>query len=86
MLIHTRNTSGTAISNTVCVSSAPQQSEASQDFLKSCSADEVSCTAETDTAAGEEGKSTASLLTEGRSGITLMSVGRSKPYASFQHQ
>lgn len=30
----------------VCVCPAPQQTEASQDFLKSCSADGVSCTAE----------------------------------------
>ncbi|XP_040008243.1 inositol 1,4,5-trisphosphate receptor type 3 isoform X4 [Xiphias gladius] len=32
----------------------PQQSEASQDFLKSCSADSVSCTAETDVLAEDE--------------------------------
>lgn len=37
--------------------SAPQQSEASQDFLNSCSADGVSCTAETSTE--EDGEDTA---------------------------
>ncbi|TDH11017.1 hypothetical protein EPR50_G00081930 [Perca flavescens] len=43
------------------IAAAPQQSEASQDFLKSCSADGVSCTAETDaiSAAEEEDEATS---------------------------
>lgn len=82
MFIHARNTGCTAISKTACVSSAPQQSEASQDFLKSCSADEVSCTAETETATVEEG--TALLLTEGRS-VILISVGSQVTANPMQH-
>ncbi|XP_071314904.1 inositol 1,4,5-trisphosphate-gated calcium channel ITPR3 isoform X2 [Trachinotus anak] len=39
------------------IAAAPQQSEASQDFLKSCSADGVSCTVETSAAAEEEEES-----------------------------
>lgn len=48
----------------VLVCSAPQQTEASHDFLKSCSADEVSCTAEveaSESGGGEEGERAASL-------------------------
>ncbi|KAM9350729.1 inositol 1,4,5-trisphosphate-gated calcium channel ITPR3 [Symphorus nematophorus] len=39
------------------IAAAPQQSEASQDFLKSCSADGVSCTAETTAVTEQEGES-----------------------------
>lgn len=45
---------------TVFCRSAPPQSEASQDFLKSCSADGVSCTAASDAATEEEGESVRS--------------------------
>lgn len=47
----------TGLSVTVFRCSAPQQGEASEDFLKSCSADGVSCTPETNAVAEEEGNS-----------------------------
>lgn len=51
----------------VCVCEAPQQSEASQDFLNSCSSDQVSCTAETSSHTEEDGE-TAGLAV----GITVV--------------
>lgn len=47
---------GSSNSGVLCCS-APQQNEASQDFLKSCSSDGVSCTAETTAVAEQEGQS-----------------------------
>lgn len=46
-----------SVSDCVFCCSAPQQGEASDDFLKSCSADGVSCTTENSAVAEEEGES-----------------------------